>query len=663
MGFNWGESIKGQAGCGCCWDILAWQRLMVSYDTLVSVSNLEECIQLVDTSQGYYKQFEFYSPPDAPNTFACRLHRSTEGNGAYDVLIDVKLGRAGYGSCTACQTAPEPPTLGKDCTSRWGAIIKGDEGGCGCCWNLAEGSTGLIDRTPALVVDITAPLQCTQECDSRDWCFVWEAHSEDGGWTFKCRLHETYTTANIVGTGNPLTVAIRGWVDDMAQCDRCHTRPPFTPDAPISTSTVSTSTSSASATESVSSSATPTTPVPDTCELRDGFDTFKIEDPKDNECGCCWDLQEVSGWLEASARAGGDSIGKEYCARDCERNKSWCRGYEVQGEDLDNSNSYSECRMYGSMDHTTGPRPNWGGKILRGTVRAGSCGSCGPLGAGSSSTSTSTTSTATTTSTTTTPTASNTFTPGDRDPNNQCSNPGPSEIITGWAGCDCCWDVKPETSVFVREPDWTTQSAPDRWWCIHHCDSFMGECKAVESFSNDGGQSWGCRLFRENSGARRAITSDAHKAYRATIIKDSCSRCDPDAAGGGSTPIPTPEPEPESTPGPIFQPPPKEQCPPIPGHETYDASCDCCFQVEKIYRVWGTEQDVELRTGSVRECVKKCDEQAGCVAFDAIKQEGDDFFICSLHDKTTGGEMTFGDSRLVNWRGTFTPGTCREGCK
>lgn len=124
-------------------------------------------------------------------------------------------------------------------------------------------------------------------------------------------------------------------------------------------------------------------------------------------------------------------MGKEYCVRDCERDGVCCVGYEVWGENFDDFNLYIECRIYQLMDFVIGFGYNWGGSIMRVVCCFGICGKCEfslmfffifmimimSL-------------------------VIVIFIFGIRDlNNNQCYNLGFSEIIIGWVGCDCCWDI------------------------------------------------------------------------------------------------------------------------------------------------------------------------------------------------------------------------------
>jgi hypothetical protein len=181
----------------------------------------------------------------------------------------------------------------------------------------------------------------------------------------------------------------------------------------------------------------------------------------------------------------------------------------------------------------------------------------------------------------------------------------------------------------------------------------MGECKAVESFSNDDGNTWGCRLFREDGGIQNTITNSQRKVYRATIIDGSCLHCDPDAVGTTPTPRPNEEePATTSTPSsPSLPTTAPEQCPPL-----------ACFNVETIYRVWGNS-DPDQFVSSYADCAKKCIDKSSCIAFDSYTQDDWGVYYCNLFSTTTGPEMDFGDSRLVNYRGIYTPEMCDPACQ
>lgn len=86
-------------------------------------------------------------------------------------------------------------------------------------------------------------------------------------------------------------------------------------------------------------------------------------------------------------------MGKEYCARDCDRSRN-SAGYEVWNDNLDDPNSYSEGRYYQFIDFATGSGYD-SGIIMRAARRTSTCGQCESISSSSCASTTTTTTTTT----------------------------------------------------------------------------------------------------------------------------------------------------------------------------------------------------------------------------------------------------------------------------
>lgn len=96
--------VQGEAACGCCWDVQESHKLLLHYDDHIWVSSLEECIQLVDNSRGFYKAFEFFTLETVHKDIGCRLHRVAD-KPSHSVSFPVKMGTMGRGTCQTCEVS------------------------------------------------------------------------------------------------------------------------------------------------------------------------------------------------------------------------------------------------------------------------------------------------------------------------------------------------------------------------------------------------------------------------------------------------------------------------------------------------------------------------------------------------------------------------------